>query len=213
VRLRGPVPQTVVALVHVHPALQAAPARALHEAPPPSTAEARVIYHLGARSEKNLIGVLEPLVRVVRRAIVISQVDFGITEGRRARERQAALVASGASRTMDGRHLTGHAVDVAAYVGGTIKWDWPLYPLIAAAFRTAAIEEGVQIVWGGVWDRLLNDITGDLNTEAAAYGHRWRKANPNRVGGPLFDGPHFELSRKAFPAGVTSTPPLPGGGA
>ena len=84
---------------------------------------------------------------------------------------------------------------------------------IAAAFRTAAIEEGVQIVWGGVWDRLLNDITGDLNTEAAAYGHRWRKANPNRVGGPLFDGPHFELSRKAFPAGVTSTPPLPGGGA
>jgi len=172
-----------------------------------------MIYQLGAASESRLAGVLEPLVRVVRRAIVISQVDFGITEGRRAKERQAALVASGASRTMDGRHLTGHAVDTAAYIGGTVKWDWPLYPLIAAAFRTAAIEEGVQIVWGGVWDRLLNDIHGDLDFEAKAYRVRWHAAHPDRAGGPLIDGPHFELSRKAFPAGVTATPPLPGGGA
>ena len=175
-----------------------------------------MIYHLGARSEKNLIGVLEPLVRVVRRAIVISQIDFGITEGRRAKERQAALVASGASRTMDGRHLTGHAIDVAAYVNGAVRWDWPLYPLIAAAFRTAAIEQNVQIVWGGVWDRLLNDLAGDLDFEAKAYRVRWEAAHPHRDpddSGPLIDGPHIELSRKAFPAGVIRTPPLPGGGA
>jgi peptidoglycan L-alanyl-D-glutamate endopeptidase CwlK len=174
-----------------------------------------VIYQLGGASESRLVGVLEPLVRVVRRAIVISQIDFGITEGLRQKIRQAALVASGASRTMDGRHLTGHAIDFAAYVGGKISWDWPPYPLIAAAFRTAAIEQGVPIVWGGVWDRLLNDIHGDLDFEAKAYRVRWYKARPNAGPdeGPLIDGPHVELSRKAFPAGVTSTPALPGGAA
>ncbi len=57
----------------------------------------------------------------------ISEVDFGITEGLRSRYRQKQLVATGKSQTMNSRHLTGHAVDVVAYIGSQVSWEWPLY--------------------------------------------------------------------------------------
>lgn len=111
-------------------------------------------YRLSSRSLAKLDGVHPDLIRVVKRAIEITPVDFGITEGLRTKERQRQLVQQGASRTMNSRHLTGHAVDVVAYVGGEVRWDWPLYPRIAKAFRQAAAEEGVKIVWGGDWPKL-----------------------------------------------------------
>ena len=99
-------------------------------------------------------GVHPRLVALVREAITLSPVDFMITEGLRTPERQAALVRAGASRTQNSRHLTGHAVDVAAMVDGEVRWDWPLYPRIAAAFKAAAARQGTAIVWGGDWPRL-----------------------------------------------------------
>jgi len=98
-----------------------------------------------------LDGVHPDLIRVVRRAIQLTEIDFTITEGRRTIERQKQLVAAGASRTMNSRHITGHAVDFAALVGGKVRWDWPLYAKIAAVFKRAAKELGVFIVWGGDW--------------------------------------------------------------
>ena len=82
-------------------------------------------YQLSKKSLSKLEGVHDDLVRVVKRAIEITQVDFTVLEGVRSKARQAQLVASGASKTMDGRHLTGHAVDLAAYVAGSPRWDWP----------------------------------------------------------------------------------------
>jgi len=111
-------------------------------------------FRLSSRSRSRLIGVHPDLVRVVERAIRLSEVDFMVTEGLRSRERQAQLVRAGASRTLASRHLTGHAVDVAAIVGGKVRWDWPLYPRIATAFKAAAAEQGVALVWGGDWKRL-----------------------------------------------------------
>ena len=77
-----------------------------------------------------------------------------ITEGLRTPARQAALVRAGASRTLKSRHLTGHAVDVAALVEGQVRWDWPLYARIAEAFEAAAKELETPIVWGGDWPTL-----------------------------------------------------------
>ncbi len=111
-------------------------------------------FRLSSRSLARLDGVHPDLIRVVKRAIQITPVDFGITEGLRTKERQKELVAKGASRTLNSRHLTGHAVDVVAYIGSEVRWDWPLYPKIAAAFRQAAKEEGVPITWGGDWPKL-----------------------------------------------------------
>jgi peptidoglycan L-alanyl-D-glutamate endopeptidase CwlK len=109
-------------------------------------------YRFSARSEAKLQGVHPDLVKVVRRALELTQVDFGITEGLRTEARQKELVAAGASRTMKSRHLTGHAVDVVAYIGKGIRWDWPLYGTIAQAFQKAADELNVPIVWGGNWN-------------------------------------------------------------
>lgn len=88
---------------------------------------------------------------VVERALSLSEVDFGITEGVRSLERQKELVASGKSQTMRSYHLRGNAVDVVAYVDGKVSWDWKYYEQIAKAFKEAAKELDVKITWGGDW--------------------------------------------------------------
>lgn len=109
---------------------------------------------LSTRSRVRLKGVHPALVAVVELAIAKSAVDFMITEGLRTPERQAGLVQAGASRTLKSRHLTGHAVDVAALVDGKVRWDWPLYARISLAFKAAAAELKTPIVWGGDWKSL-----------------------------------------------------------
>jgi hypothetical protein len=103
------------------------------------------------RSETNLAGVHPDLVRVMRRALELSEVDFMITEGLRTRQRQEALLREGKSKTMRSRHLTGHAVDVAAWIEGKASWDWPHYEVIARAIKQAGAELGVPVEWGGDW--------------------------------------------------------------
>lgn len=109
------------------------------------------MYSLSGRSKRRLSGVHPDLQKVVHRAIKITPVDFTVLEGRRTIRRQRALYAKGATKTMNSRHLTGHAVDLGAYVDGDIRWDWPLYHRIADAVKTAAKQEGVNIEWGGDW--------------------------------------------------------------
>ena len=109
------------------------------------------MFKLGPRSKMRLEGVHPDLVRVVDRAIEISTVDFTVLEGLRTPERQKTLLESGASQTMNSRHITGHAVDLGAWVDSQVDWSWPLYHKIATAMKTAAKELGVSIVWGGDW--------------------------------------------------------------
>ena len=108
-------------------------------------------FALGAKSKERLKGVHPDLVRVVERAIQLTEVDFSVIEGLRTVARQQQLVKSGASKTMRSRHLTGHAVDLAAVIDGEIRWDWPLYAKIAKAVKQAAAEVKVPIEWGGDW--------------------------------------------------------------
>lgn len=109
------------------------------------------MFKLSQRSVKNLEGVNHKLRMVVERALSLSEVDFGITEGVRSLERQKELVAAGKSQTMRSYHLRGNAVDVVAYVEGKVSWDWGLYEKIAKAFKEAAKELDVKITWGGDW--------------------------------------------------------------
>ena len=108
-------------------------------------------FKLSERSIRKLEGVHPDLVKVVKRAIDITEVDFAVTEGLRTKKRQEELVKLGASKTMKSRHLTGHAVDLAAVIGSEIRWDWPLYYKIADAIKKAANELKVPIEWGGDW--------------------------------------------------------------
>ncbi len=106
---------------------------------------------IDARSDQRLQGVNLDLQRVVRRAFTLSKIPFIVTEGLRTPERQAALMKAGASQTMNSRHLTGHAVDLAPVIDGEVRWDWPPFHEIARAMKQAAAACGVAIVWGGDW--------------------------------------------------------------
>ena len=108
-------------------------------------------FVLSARSLQRLSGVHPDLVAVVKRAIAISGIDFVVLEGVRSVARQKELFDAGASKTMNSRHITGHAVDLGALVGGEVRWDWPLYAKIALAVKSAAVQAGVPVEWGGDW--------------------------------------------------------------
>lgn len=123
-------------------------------------------FRLSSRSRARLIGVHPALTAVVEAAITRTPVDFMITEGLRTAERQAALVKAGASRTTRSRHLTGHAVDVAALVEGQVRWDWPLYGRIAEAFKAAALDLKTPLIWGGDWKTLRDGPHFELDRKA-----------------------------------------------
>jgi len=106
---------------------------------------------LGQRSLSRLEGVHPDLVRVVKKAAALSSLDFTVLEGLRTKERQKQLLDLVATKTMNSRHLTGHAVDLAPMVGGTVRWDWPLYHQLADIVKEAAKAENVPIQWGGDW--------------------------------------------------------------
>ena len=84
---------------------------------------------------------------------------------------------------------------LGAWIGGAVRWDWPLYYSIAAAMQRAARELNIPIVWGGVWDRRLNDLPDDMDAAVAAYVRRRKDAGRSA----FIDGPHFELQRAAYP--------------
>ena len=127
-------------------------------------------FRLSKRSEENLRGVHPDLVKVVHRALEITDIDFMVIEGKRNEARQRQLVASGKSQTMNSRHLTGHAVDCAPLVNNQIPWnDWSYFKKVADAMIEAAKELGVDIEWGGNWKTFK-------------------------------DGPHFQLTHKTYPA-------------
>lgn len=152
-------------------------------------------YSLGATSRARLEGVHPDLIRVVERAVRVTPVDFTVLEGVRSVARQRELVRKGASKTMDSRHITGHAVDLGAWIGGQVRFDWPLYYRIASAMQRAARELNIPIVWGGVWDRRLNDLPDDMDAAVAAYVRRRKDAGRSA----FIDGPHFELQKAAYP--------------
>jgi len=110
------------------------------------------MFHLSRASWEKLTGVHPELVAVAALALTMSPVDFKVTEGLRDLERQRKLMAEGKSRTLNSRHLTGHAIDIAAIDGAGVTWEWGNYEQIAEAMKRAADQLGIRIEWGGDWD-------------------------------------------------------------
>ena len=147
-------------------------------------------FKLSNRSLSKLEGVNDDMVRVVSRAIELTEVDFGVIQGLRTLEEQKALVAKGASQTMKSKHLDGLAVDLMAYVGGRGVWELNVYDEVADAMKAAAIEEGVALRWGAAWH--IDDIRewdGSMEDALNAYVDA-RRSQGRR---PFIDAPHFEL--------------------
>ncbi|AOP80410.1 TPA: M15 family metallopeptidase [Enterobacter hormaechei subsp. steigerwaltii] len=120
-------------------------------------------HEFSRKTEKNLKGVHKDLSEVMRKALKLSPVDFGISEGVRNQKRQLELLALGKSLTSKSRHLTGHAVDVFAVINGTVSWDLKHYQTIATAVFQAAKELSVDIEWGGNWTEIKDSVHFQLS--------------------------------------------------
>lgn len=148
-------------------------------------------FQLSQRSLDKLAGVRPELIEVVKQAIEITTIDFGVTEGLRTKERQIELFEKGASQIRDGgKHVDGMAVDLVAYIDGRISWELNLYDNIADAMKQAAIEKNVALRWGAAWN--VPDIRlwrGTMEEAMNYYIDERRKQNKR----PFIDGPHFEL--------------------
>ena len=152
-------------------------------------------FELGEKSRKELTGVHPLLVATVEKAIALTVQDFAVHDGIRTLVEQQRLVAAGASRTLDSRHLTGHAVDLVPYVNGKLRWEWPPIYRIADAMRMAARELQAPLRWGGAWDVDFTKSDDAPEDMVSDYVGRRRKAGK----AAFIDGPHFELPQKLFP--------------
>lgn len=116
-------------------------------------------FRLGATSLHRLQKVHPLLSACVVRAIQITSVDFTVFEGLRSLERQRELFDSGATKTLNSRHLVGKAVDLPAWRGFPV-WDVVAAQQVANAMMQAAKDCGVVLRWGGDWD-----MDGDQSDE------------------------------------------------
>jgi peptidoglycan L-alanyl-D-glutamate endopeptidase CwlK len=128
---------------------------------------------LDARTERNLKKVHPDLVKVFREAYRLTDTKPIVTCGARSVEEQRILVAKGASKTMNSRHIPGKdgtskALDVAFIINGKLRWDWPLFATFAKVMKQAAKSLGVSVEWGGDWKSFK-------------------------------DGPHFQLPYRTYP--------------
>jgi peptidoglycan L-alanyl-D-glutamate endopeptidase CwlK len=148
------------------------------------------MFKLSQRSLDKLTGVDPKLVAVVKRAIELSTVDFGVSEGLRTLETQKKYVAAGKSQTMKSKHLDGDAVDLVAYIDGEVCWELNVYDNVADAMAKAGKELGLPIRWGAAWN--IPDITKWNGTMESAMNHYIdkRRSEGKR---PFIDGPHFEI--------------------
>lgn len=148
------------------------------------------MFKLSQRSLDKLTGVDPRLVAVVKRAIQLSSVDFGVTEGLRTLATQKKYVAAGKSQTLKSKHLDGNAVDLVAYIDGEVCWELNVYDNIADAMAKAGKELGLPIRWGAAWN--VPDITKWNGTmEAAMNGYIDARRKEGKR--PFIDGPHFEI--------------------
>lgn len=129
------------------------------------------MFKLGKRSLERLQGVDPQLVDVVKLAIELTKVDFGVTEGLRTIEKQREKVAAGKSWTMKSKHLEGRAVDLHPVVNGVA--DYSKCGLVRDAMFEAANQLYTAIRWGGDWNQ--NGSSEDEHKRGS------------------YDGPHFEL--------------------
>lgn len=105
---------------------------------------------ISERSLKNLEG-LHPDLKAVFRTVLNQQDDVVLIEGLRTAERQKELVDKGASQTMNSRHLTGHAGDLAIIRDGVFIKEFSEYKDLAKKVKDVAKYLKIPIEWGGDW--------------------------------------------------------------
>ena len=147
-------------------------------------------FKLSTRSIDRMAGIEPDLIEMVKTAITLTKVDFGVTCGMRTLAEQEALVAKGASKTMKSKHLEGRAVDLVAYVGSNVTWSLNMYDDLADAMAEASRKHGIPLKWGAAWTiGNIADYQGTMEDAMNDYVDL-RRSQGRR---PFIDAPHFEM--------------------
>jgi peptidoglycan L-alanyl-D-glutamate endopeptidase CwlK len=105
---------------------------------------------LDPRSLKHLQGVRPELANVILEAA--NRTKFRVTEGLRDPQRQAMLVKAKKSKTLNSRHISGHAIDfIAIGDDGIATYDDDDMARVVNVIKGCAIEQGVKIECGYDW--------------------------------------------------------------
>jgi hypothetical protein len=147
-------------------------------------------FKLSQRSLDKMEGVDSTLVEVVKEAIGLTKVDFGVTFGLRTLEQQKELYDSGRSQTMKSKHLDGRAVDLVAYFGSDVSWELNVYDDICDAMAEAARRNTLAIKWGAAWSEGDIRMYGGTAEDAMNAYIDLRRSEGRR---PFIDAPHFEM--------------------
>ncbi len=122
-----------------------------------------------------LQGVHPDLRKLADAVLQAAPWQLRVTEGLRSKERQKQLVAKKLSKTMNSRHLTGHAIDIVPYVDfdkdGKIEveelYSKQAFHILIQVAKREAKNLGIDVTWGYDWG---------------------------------WDMPHWELNRRKYPA-------------
>ena len=154
-------------------------------------------FRFGSRSRREMEQMHPDLIRVLERAIAMTEQDFTVFDGFRSASDQNALYRRGASQ-LDGftrisKHQLQpdgcvHAADLVPWSGGKAVWDWPAIYVIADAMFMAARMLDVQLRWGGCWQH-INPLNAPPEQLVQMYVKRKRAAGKRAFN----DGPHWEL--------------------
>lgn len=128
-------------------------------------------FSFGKRSKAAMKGIQPDLKWVLIKALEITSIDFTVLEGLRSLAQQRINIEKGVSWTMDSRHLTGDAVDLAPWNDGGIDWeDMIQWRAMGHAVMRASQILDVPLIWGAL----------------LKHGGDWTRQN---------DAGHFELKR------------------
>ena len=139
-------------------------------------------FSLGKKS-LDLLANVDPRMRLIAlRAIQITEIDFGVVQGKRTLDEQKRLYGKGRTGaqceakgvpaiyarpgeskvtwTLNSNHLSGRAIDICPWINGKYEWDnngkLGVWPKLAKAFKQAASELGHDMEWGGDWEKTVD---------------------------------------------------------
>jgi peptidoglycan L-alanyl-D-glutamate endopeptidase CwlK len=134
-------------------------------------------FNFGKKSEEELRKAHDDLEKILRKALFVSRVDFGIVQTHRSAAEQMAYFESGKTKVKRGKHnyYPAEAADILAYVNGKgTYYHIESYIYLAGIIEAVAwvlflTGETTHVIrWGGNWDQ-DSEVMTDQNFDDVCH--------------------------------------------